>query len=109
MGVAYGMAKAATNKMTETMAYELEKYNISVLTIYPGLVRTESVQKAAEFFDLSNSESPEFIGYSIAALASDKNIFSKSGTIQIAAQVALDYGFKDIDGKQPIPLTIEKA
>jgi NAD(P)-dependent dehydrogenase (short-subunit alcohol dehydrogenase family) len=108
-GVAYGMAKAATNKMTETMAYELEKYNISVITIYPGLVRTESVLKAADFFDLTNSESPEFIGYVISALASDNNIIKKSGTIQIAAQVALDYGFKDIDGKQPIPLTAEKA
>jgi NAD(P)-dependent dehydrogenase (short-subunit alcohol dehydrogenase family) len=109
MGVAYGMAKAATNKMTETMAYELEKYNISVLTIYPGLVRTESVFKSAEYFDLTNSESPEFIGCSIAALANDKNVLRKSGTIQIAAQVAIDYGFKDIDGKQPIPLTVDKA
>ena len=109
MGVAYGMAKAATNKMTETMAYELEKYNISVITIYPGLVRTESVLKSAEYFDLSNSESPEFIGYSIAALTCDDNILLKSGSIQIAAQIALDYGFKDIDGKQPIPLTVEKA
>lgn len=104
-GVAYGMAKLATNKMTETMAFELKKYNISVVTIYPGLVRTESVVKAAEFFDLSNSESPEFIGLSVAALANDEKVIEKSGTIQIAAQVALDYGFKDIDGKQPIPLT----
>jgi NAD(P)-dependent dehydrogenase (short-subunit alcohol dehydrogenase family) len=109
MGVAYGMAKAATNKMTEAMAYELEKFNISVITIYPGLVRTESVLKSADFFDLTNSESPDFIGYSMAALVCDKNILSKSGTIQIAAQVALDYGFKDIDGKQPIPLTVDKA
>ena len=106
-GVAYGMAKAATNKMTKTMAYELKDYNISVITVYPGLVRTESVMKAAEFFDLNNSESPEFIGYAIAALAADENKMEKSGTIQIAAQVALDYGFKDIDGTQPIPLTKE--
>lgn len=37
------MAKAATNKMTETMAYELKEHNISVITVYSGLVRTESV------------------------------------------------------------------
>lgn len=61
--------------------------------------------KAAEFFDLSNSESTEFIGLSVAALATDEKVIEKSGTIQIAAQVALDYGFKDIDGRQPIPLT----
>jgi len=106
MGVAYGMAKSATNKMTETMAYELKEYGISVITIYPGLVRTESVMKASEYFDLSNSESTEFTGFAIAALASDVNIQTKSGTKQTAAQIANDYGYKDIDGKQPTPLDI---
>ncbi|SHJ85905.1 short chain dehydrogenase [Clostridium cavendishii DSM 21758] len=109
MGVAYGMAKSATNRMTETMAHELKEHNISVVTIYPGLVRTESVMKSAEFFDLSNSESTEFIGLAISALATDLNVLKKSGTKQIAAQVALDYGYKDIDGKQPIPLNISSC
>lgn len=109
MGVAYSMAKVATNKMTETMAYELKDQGISVLTIYPGLVRTESVMNSADYFDLTNSESPEFIGLTIAALAFDKNIVKKSGTVQIAAQVALDYGFQDVDGKQPTPLTVSNC
>ncbi len=104
MGVAYGIAKSASKKMTETMAYELKEYGIGVLTIYPGLVRTESVMNSAEFLDLTNSESTEFVGLAIAALASDHNVMEKSGTKQIAAQVALDYGFTDIDGTQPIPL-----
>ena len=106
-GVAYCMAKAATNKMTEAMAFELNGHNVSVITIYPGLVRTESVMKSKDFFDLSNSESPEFIGRAVAALAADETIMRKSGTIQIAAQVALDYHFQDIDGRQPIPLTLD--
>lgn len=109
MGVAYGMAKSATNKMSETMAYELKEYGISVVTIYPGLVRTESVMKASQFFDLSNSESTEFIGLAVAALASDPNILGKSGTKQTAAQIAIDYGYKDIDGKQPIPLDVSSC
>lgn len=107
-GAAYCMAKAATNKMTEAMAYELKDYNISAVTIYPGLVRTESVMRSKEFFDLSNSESPEFIGRAVAALAADENVMEKSGTVQIAAQVALEYHFQDIDGKQPMPLTGEE-
>ena len=89
------------------MAFELKEHNISVITIYPGLVRTESVMRSKDFFDLTNSESPEFIGRAIAALAADKDVMRKSGSIQVAAQVALDYGFTDIDGKQPIPLTAE--
>lgn len=104
MGVAYGMAKAAENKLTETMAYELKAQNISVVTIYPGLVRTESILNGADFWDLSNSESPEFIGMAVAALASDSHILEKSGKKLIAAQLALDYGYFDLDGRQPLPL-----
>lgn len=95
--------------MTEAMAFELRDHNVSVVTIYPGLVRTESVMKYKDFFDLTNSESPEFIGKAVAALAADKNIMEKSGTVQIAAQVALDYGYRDIDGRQPMPLTAENC
>lgn len=109
MGVPYGMAKAATNKLTETMAYELEKHGISVVTIYPGLVRTESVMKSQDYFDMSNSESTEFTGLAISALATDPNVIKKTGTRQIAAQIALDYGYTDIDGKQPVPLNISNC
>lgn len=49
--------------------------------MYPGLVRTESVMKSAEFFDLSNWESPEFIGDAIAVLAANEKIMEKTGTI----------------------------
>lgn len=106
-GVAYGIAKAATDKMAATMAYELEKYNVTAVSLYPGLVKTESVMVAKDFFDMSNSESPEFIGRAITALAVDPNVISKTGKILVAAQLALEYGFADIDGKQPIPLTLK--
>ena len=65
--------------------------------------------KAAEFFDLSNSESPQFIGRAITALATDPNVMQKSGQILVAAAVAKEYGFSDIDGKQPRPITVNKA
>ena len=53
--------------------------------------------RSKDFFDLSNSESPEFIGRVVAALAADETVMEKSGTVQIAAQVALDYHFQDIE------------
>jgi len=108
-GVAYCTSKAATDKMSMCMAYDLKKYNIPVIVIHPGLVRTEAVLKAKEQFDLSNSESPEFIGMVISELASDPKIIEKSGQILIAAKTAIEYGIKDIDGKQPRPLTIEEV
>jgi hypothetical protein len=70
-------------------------------------VRTESVLKNAKHFDMSNSESPQFIGRVIAALAADPNVMNKSGKVLVAAQEALEYGVRDIDGKQPRPLTLE--
>ena len=89
------------------MAHELKKFNVAVVSLYPGLVRTESVMKNARHFDMSNSESSQFIGRVIAALAADPDIMKKSGKVLVAAQEALEYGIQDIDGRQPRPLTIE--
>jgi NAD(P)-dependent dehydrogenase (short-subunit alcohol dehydrogenase family) len=107
-GVSYRVAKAASDRMAACMAYELREHNVAAVSLYPGLVRTESVLKAAKYFDLSNSESPQFIGRAVAALASDPQIMTKSGQVLVAAAVAQEYGFTDIDGKQPRPLTIEE-
>ena len=101
----YGVAKAATDKMAADMAHELQPHGVTVVSLYPGLVRTEAVL-AAGVFDLSNSESPEFIGRAVAALASDPEVASRSGSVLVAAALAEDYGFTDIDGRQPRPLTL---
>jgi dehydrogenase/reductase SDR family member 1 len=107
--VAYGTAKAATDKMTRDMANELRDYSVSVVGLYPGLVRTESVMRFAHWLDLSNSESPQFIGRAVAALAGDPEIARKSGEILVAANLAEEYGFTDLDGSRPKPLTLETA
>jgi len=107
--VAYGAAKAAVDKMTADMAHEAEKFNIAVISLYPGLVRTESVLRNAQYFDMSNSESPQFTGRVIAALANDANIMSKTGQVWVGATLAEEYGIQDIDGKQPSPLSLENS
>lgn len=107
--VEYGAAKAAVDKMTADMAHEAELFNITVISLYPGLVRTESVLRNAEYFDMSNSESPEFCGRVIAALANDPNLMRKTGKVHVAAALAKEYGVQDIDGRQPLPLTLETA
>jgi dehydrogenase/reductase SDR family member 1 len=107
--VEYGAAKAAVDKMTADMAHEAEKFNFVVISLYPGLVRTESVLRAAEYFDMSNSESPQFTGRVIASLVKDPNLMSKSGKVWVGATLAEEYGIRDIDGKQPRPLTLETS
>jgi dehydrogenase/reductase SDR family member 1 len=104
--VAYGVSKAATDKMTADMATELKPYGVAVVSLYPGLVRTEKVMEAAQWLDLTNSESPEFIGRAVAALAADPDVLRHTGKVLVAASLAIEYGFTDIDGKTPRPLTI---
>lgn len=105
--VIYGCAKAADDAMARDMAHELRAHNVAVLSLYPGLVRTESVMQAAAHFDLSNSESPQFQARAVAHLAADPDRIQKSGQVLVSAALALAYGFSDIDGKQPQPLTLE--
>jgi dehydrogenase/reductase SDR family member 1 len=101
--VIYGAAKAATDKLTSDMAHQLQENGVTVVSLYPGLVRTEAVV-AAGVFDLSNSESPEFVGRAVAALWNDDNLLSRSGSVVIVAEVAREFGFTDIDGSSPDPV-----
>jgi dehydrogenase/reductase SDR family protein 1 len=105
----YGIAKAATDRMTSDMAVELKPYAIPVISLYPGLVQTESVLAAAKSgaFDLSTSESPEFIGRVINALFHDPSLMSRTGQVLVAAAVAREFDVLDIDGSSPPALALE--
>lgn len=103
---AYGVAKAAIDKMAADMAHELRPHHVAAVALYPGLVRTEAVMRNAQHFDMSNSESPQFIGRAIAGLLNDPALMAKSGKVHVAAALAREYAFTDIDGKQPIPLIL---
>jgi dehydrogenase/reductase SDR family member 1 len=107
--VIYGISKAATDKMTSDIAHELRRFGITALSLYPGLVRTEAVMAAAAggWLDLSNSESPEFIGRVVDALYRDERIADRTGTVVVAAAVAQELGVLDVDGRQPRPLSLE--
>ena len=107
--VAYGISKAIADKMAADLAWQLREFNVAAVSLYPGLTRTEDILKYAEFIDLTNSESPQFSGRAVAGLAADPKLMEKSGKVHVVADLALEYGFTDIDGKQPIPLTFETA
>jgi dehydrogenase/reductase SDR family member 1 len=104
----YGIAKAATDKLTADTALELQPHGITVLSLYPGLVRTEAVLAAAAggWFDLSNSESPEFTGRVIEALAADPRVLDRTGQVIVGAAAAEIYGVIDEDGRRPRPLSL---
>lgn len=107
-GAAYGASKAGTDKMARDMAVDLKPHNIASVSIWPGFILTEQVKsipadmlppELAE--NLPNFETPEFTGLIIEALYRDPKRMAYSGKTLIGAELALTYGIKDIDGKQP--------
>jgi dehydrogenase/reductase SDR family protein 1 len=105
--VPLGVAKAATDRLTLLTAQQLREHRVAVVSLYPGLVRTEGILKWADYIDLSNSESPAFVGRAVAALAADEDVLARSGEVLVAAELAEEYGFTDEDGAQPQSLRPE--
>jgi NAD(P)-dependent dehydrogenase (short-subunit alcohol dehydrogenase family) len=101
--VAYSVAKAAEDRLVEAVADHLRPHGVCAVGVYPGLVRTEGILKWAEYLDLSNSESPRFTGRAVVALAADPDRMRRTGTVVVSAELALEYGFTDVDGAQPRP------
>ena len=93
---AYGIAKSATDRLTVEMAHQLREHKVAVISLYPGLVRTENVLANAQWFDMSQSESPLFSGRAVAALAADLQIMGKSGRAFVVTELAREYGFIDL-------------
>ena len=106
---AYGVARAAIDKLTAYTAEELKEHSVAAVALYPGLVRTESVMRDAKEYDLSNSESPQFSGRAVTGLATDPRLMEKTGRVFAAADLAKEYGFTDVDGKEPKPVSIHEG
>jgi NAD(P)-dependent dehydrogenase (short-subunit alcohol dehydrogenase family) len=104
VNVFYDVAKAAINRMTYGMARELRPHNIAAVALAPGFMRTERVTAAFEAAGnkeyLHFTESPEYVGKAVVALASDKNVLDKSGRVLAVGELADEYGFTDIDGRR---------
>jgi NAD(P)-dependent dehydrogenase (short-subunit alcohol dehydrogenase family) len=102
--VAYGVGKAALDRLTADTAIELSPFGVAVVSLWPGLVlteRTESVRNSLADLDFSGAESQRFTGRAVAALASDPEVIARSGQRFSSRSLADAYGFTDIDGKLP--------
>lgn len=107
--VAYSVAKAALDRMVKDFAVDLDGENITVMSLYPGVVKTERTLEMIQSGEwdekvkipLENAESPRFTGRAVARLAQDPRNSERTGTVQVVAEVAEEYGFTDIDGSQP--------
>jgi len=106
-GPAYGAQKAGVDKMAHDMAVDLRPYNVAALSIWMGILSTERTLRVLEGDPgkyehfAAMAESAQLTGSVIAALYRDPHLMDKSGRTLIGAEVALEYGIRDIDGRQP--------
>jgi NAD(P)-dependent dehydrogenase (short-subunit alcohol dehydrogenase family) len=107
----YDVSKAAILRMIHGMAHELRPHNVATVALAPGFMRTERVMAAhaAYPFDLNITESPEYLGRAVRALAEDPNVIRHSGNVLTVGDLAREYGFTDIDGRQPAAFRMPTA
>jgi dehydrogenase/reductase SDR family protein 1 len=106
VNVAYGVGKAGVDRMTRDMGRELKAHGVTVVSLWPGIVKTERLllEPGRLDFDMSNSESPTFSGRAVAAIAADPAQLAKTGQPHVVAELAREYGFTDVDGTVPATL-----
>ena len=108
-GLPYDLAKAAVNRLAYAMALELRPHGVAAVALSPGWMRTEAILHAYETDeenwqqvpDLARTESTQYIGRAVVALAADPQVMEKTGRILAVGDLAREYGFTDHDGRQP--------
>ena len=111
---AYGATKAGLDKLTFDMAQDFKPYGVAVVSLWPGPTATERAKSLIATLPngdkiLESQETPKFSGLAIASLYSDPQLMLKSGSVVIAAEAALEYGYTDSNGKQPSSLREQKG
>ncbi|TQK72132.1 MULTISPECIES: SDR family NAD(P)-dependent oxidoreductase [unclassified Nocardioides] len=109
-GPAYGAVKAGVDKMTHDMAVDLADTGVSVVALWPGLLRTERTMRVVDAdpdlyaASLPIMEHPELTGRVIAALAGGPAGVKreKTGRALIGAELASELGVSDVDGRTPV-------
>jgi NAD(P)-dependent dehydrogenase (short-subunit alcohol dehydrogenase family) len=99
----YDVSKAAIIRMVRGMAHDLRPHGVAAVALAPGFMRTERILAvhAAHPFDLSGTESPEYLGRCVRALAEDADVMRRSGQVFTVGDLAREYGFTDVDGRKP--------
>jgi dehydrogenase/reductase SDR family protein 1 len=105
--VAYGIGKAACDRMAADIALELKDDNVTSIALWPGAVRTELVEQtvfakpnAAQMI-FKDAESVEFAGKCLVDFAADPNLIKKTGRIVTTTELAIEYSLRDEDGSVP--------
>jgi NAD(P)-dependent dehydrogenase (short-subunit alcohol dehydrogenase family) len=97
----YEVVKNGTNKLTEQMADDLRPHGVACVALSPGFMRLERMSLTPQ--EAAMTESAEFPGRAVAALAADRDVLARSGQVLTTPGLAREYGFTDVDGRQQSP------
>jgi NAD(P)-dependent dehydrogenase (short-subunit alcohol dehydrogenase family) len=112
--ILHDMGHEGLNRLIDAMSRDAKKGRFAIVGMNPGFMRTERVlmymkdEATKRRFRFDLSESPEYIGRAVAALAADPKSVRRNGQLLWACELAKQYGFTDIDGRL-IPLFDPKA
>jgi NAD(P)-dependent dehydrogenase (short-subunit alcohol dehydrogenase family) len=103
--ILHDLGHECINRLIFGMSKRTKKYNITLVGLNPGFMRTERVLmhmktdaiKKQFRFDLS--ETPEYIGRAVVALAGAPDAVRKNGKLLWVCDLAQEYGFTDTDGR----------
>ena len=104
----YDLAKSAMNRLAFGMAEELRPHGIASVAVSPGWMRTELILAGHRTDEahwrerpaLARTESPRYLGRAVVALAADPRVLERTGQVLRVADLAREYGFTDVDGRQ---------
>lgn len=99
----YGAGKAGLDRLTADMAMELEPRGVAAVVLYPGSVATEFARSVAEARgrDITQAQTPLFVGRCAAALLAADDLLARSGTIQWVEDLAEEFDIVDEAGRRP--------
>lgn len=122
LSVFYDLAKSAVNRLAFAHGHELQPYGATAVAVTPGWLRSEMMLDNWGVTEddwpraldrnrsdgsptappgFAESESPRFVGRGIAAIAADEDRARWNQQSVTSADLAREYGFTDIDGRQP--------
>jgi NAD(P)-dependent dehydrogenase (short-subunit alcohol dehydrogenase family) len=122
LSVFYDLVKTAVNRLAFAHGHELAPYGAIAVAVTPGWLRSEmmldnwGVSEAnwrtaldpgrADGHPIAppgfeQSETPRYVGRAVAAIAADSARDRWNQASVTSAQLAREYGFTDIDGRQP--------
>lgn len=121
LSVFYDLAKTAVNRLAFSHGHELAPFGATAVAVTPGWLRSEmmldnwgvSEEDWHRALDparsdgpvappgFAESETPRYVGRGVAAIAADDTRSRFNQRSLTSAELARDYGFTDLDGRQP--------